>query len=815
MKRLIFSFFLSVLAANMVCTKAGRPEHSRQIILFNFDWKFEKGSLDSRFERFYDDRNWKTVQLPHDVSIYGPFTKAESDRANGWRPRNQGWYRKKFALPENTRARKVYIEFEGVYRDAKVWINGTYLGRHLNGYLGFEYDLTNYIDWDGENVIAVYYDNRTPGTSRWYTGEGIYRDVWLKIVDPLHVPLYGTYVTTPKVSNLSAVLNVRTEVVNQYPENKKVRLVTEVVDQQGKVVSSSSSSASLSSNETYVFHQEMDVEKPHLWGIKEPYLYQAATKVLDSNGLRDTYETPFGVREVRLTPDKGLILNGEKVFVQGGNMHHDLGCLGAATFKRGYRKRLLALKKMGCNSIRLSHNPHASMILDLCDELGLLVIDEAYDKWTSQYYGGQVSFTNMWKTDLEHFIRRDRNHPSIYIWSMGNEVMKQHGMWDKKFETPADGADYGVDILQQMVDFSHHLDPTRKVTCALYPLRETGMKEWEYWDNYDEFMASSPPPMAFNMDVISWNYTENFFDLDHRNYPHMIFIASESGTNLDFGTRKNSWLEIDSTYLVGYYYWAAWDYLGESTWPQKTWSRAFFNLGERINPLGAMYRSFYSDEPFVEIWIYEQDKEKLEQWDEQFNNKRWSWYPMANHWNWQINNEVKVATFTNCNYVELLVNNRSLGVRKRTEFEDRLVEWNVAYQPGTIRAIVRNRNEIIAEHTLITAGEPVKILLEPDRKIIKANGLDLAYIKVRIVDSNGTTVPNAERLIQFDVEGAGVNAGVSNSDFYSDEPFQGTQRTTHAGKCLLVIRSKREKGEVSISAKSADLSPGQSVIIVN
>ena len=815
MKQLILTIVLCLFTANVVYAAPQLPDQVRQTIQFNFDWKFSPGDSELRFGQFLNDREWETVQLPHDVSIYGPFVKETSDAPNGWRPRSQGWYRKTFVLPDDSRGKKVYIEFEGVYRDANVWINGKHLGRHLNGYMGFEHDLTPHINWDGENVIAVHYDNQTSGTSRWYTGEGIYRDVWLRIVEPIHVPLHGTFVTTPRINEESAIVDIQTEVINQYPEDKQVSIATEIVDKQGKVVSSGKAVAPISSNETYTFCQELSVQKPNLWDVDNPYLYRVVTKVFDSEKLKDTYETSFGIREVRLTPDKGLLLNGKRVFAKGGDIHHDLGCLGAATFKVGYRKRFKTLKDMGCNSIRLSHNPHAKMVLDLCDEMGILVIDELYDKWTSQFYGGEASFADMWRNDLENFIRRDRNHPSVYIWSMGNEVLKQQGIWDDEFETPDDADDYGVGVLKQMVDHTHYLDPSRKVTCALYPLRETGMKEWENWDIYDKYMASAPPPMAFHMDVVSWNYMENLFDLDHKNYPQMMFIASESSTNLGIGTRNNSWLEMDHSYLIGYYYWSAWDYLGESAWPKKTWANAFFNLGEEITTLGTMYRAFYSDDPFVDISVYETEGMKIDQWKIHANRMRWSWYPMARHWNWESKEKVKVATFTNCDQVELFVNGQSLGVKKRADFENRLIEWDVPYQPGKIRAVALNNNSKVAEHALDTAGRPVRILLEPDRETMKANGLDLAYIKVKLIDEEGTVVSDADRPIQFDVKGVAINAGVANGDFYSDEPFQSNKRSTYEGCCLLVIRSKRAKGNVTITATSIELPSSQCMIVAD
>jgi len=813
MKKLL----LTTIAILFLSTLGNAQIRKKEI--FNFDWLFLKGVarsdnfqnvLKSHFQLYVDESNWVPVQLPHDPAVAGEFDK-NAGHNNGFRPFGNGWYRKHFSIDESAKGKKVIIDFEGVYRDAQVWINGVYLGRHLNGYLGFQHDLSPYLNFGGDNVIALRYDNSVKGTSRWYTGEGIYRDVHLIIMDKLHIPQHGTYITTPKVTRETSVVKIETNVVNERDYRQMTRLVTEIQDMKGGKVVEFTSVAPVSSGENFVFTQEIVVNNPILWSCDEPNLYRAISKVYTDGVLVDDYETTFGIREIMMTPDKGLAVNGIKVIAKGGNMHHDLGCLGAVALERGYERKLERLKAMGCNSIRLSHNPHAPIILDVADRLGFLVFNEAYDKWTSQFYGGEKSFEEMWQTDLATFIKRDRNHPSVYIWSMGNEVAKQQGRHDPLFETREAAADFGVGLFKRMVQFTKMLDPSRKVTVGLFPSREKSINEWSHWDNYEFFTISNPAEMAFYSDVVSWNYTENMFVPDHKRFPQLMFIASETGTNLEFGTCKNSWLELDQEKIIGHYYWTATDYLGESgEWPKKVWGRAFLDITDEMTPIGYLYKSFYSDKPFVRVMVHETQGAAKERFDN-LNNKRWDWYPVAEHWN-HTSGKVKVQTITNADEVELFLNGKSLGKKKYTDKYQTHLDWDIDYEAGELKAVALNKGKKTAEHILKTAGEPVAIKLDPDVESIEADGLDLAYIKVTLVDKDGNTVPNADRLVSFAVKGGGYNAGVANRDIFSNEHWNADGKSTFKGSCYLVVRSNRKQENVTIKASAAGM-PEQTLII--
>jgi len=790
MKKLSLLFLMFLLFAYL----ANAQSTSREKYLFNFGWKFHYGDKGELHLFWIDESRWEDVQLPHDASVSKAFSRENSTVANGWLPHGTGWYRKHFTLDENSRGRKVIIDFEGVYRDAEIYCNGVYLGRHLNGYLGFQHDISEYLNYGMDNVIAVKYDNTFKESSRWYTGEGIYRDVWLIVTDNLYIPQFGTFITTPMVDRKLSVVRTETQVANEHRESKSVRLVTEIFGPDGKKAAVSEALTPVKSGENYTFIQEISVHPAMLWSCDNPNLYKAVSKVYSGDILVDEYQTTFGIREIRMTPERGLMVNGKKLVAKGGNMHHDLGCLGSAALEKGYERKLLKLKEMGCNSIRLSHNPHAPVLLDVADRLGFLVINEAYDKWTSQFYGGVESFEDNWQKDLTAFIKRDRNHPSVYIWSMGNEVYKQWGRHDPKFETPAAASDYGVGLYKQMVELTRSLDPTRKVTVGLFPAREKFIKEWDHWDDYEVFKNSSPAEMVFYGDVVSWNYTENMFEYDHKRFPQLMFIASETGTNLDFGTRKNSWLELDTSYVIGHYYWTATDYLGESVWPKKVWGRAFLDITDKMTPIGYLYQSFYSDKPMVHIMVREEEGQ-MKEWFDKMGNKRWDWYPVSDHWNWE-GERVRVQAFSNADEVELFLNGKALGKKQFTDKFQTHLEWEVPYEKGELKAVARVKGKKVAEHVLKTAEMPVKIQLNPDVKTLNANGLDLAYIEVSMVDKDGITVPDADRLLNFELEGEGILSGVANGDIFSDEPWVAPAKTTYKGKCLVVIRSTLKKGKV-------------------
>jgi beta-galactosidase len=799
--------FLSILGLLCCAEVAANPEQialddgqARNVTRLNFDWSYRPGEVTDRdHQPVVEYDRWQTVQLPHDPSIYGPFTRQSSSAANGWRPQGCGIYQKVFNLPTGARGKLVLLEFEGIYRDAQVWINGQHLIRHLNGYLGFEVDLTPHIKFDEPNVLIVSYDNRQQNTSRWFTGEGIYRDVWLRIVDPLHIPLHGTYIVTPQITLHAANVVVETEIVNQHDQRTLCQLVTELCDPDDKVVASATAVAPIVSGQTHTFRQQLNVPGPRLWELDQPHLYTAVSKVYRNKELVDEYTTRFGIRLIEMTPDRGLLLNGKKIVAKGGNLHHDLGCMGAAALKAGYQRIIDELKAIGCNSMRLAHNPHAPVLLDVCDERGILVVNEAYDKWTSQFYGGEVSFESQWQQDITAFIRRDRNHPCVYIWSMGNEVLKQQKKHEEKFEPPEAAADFGAGLMKRMANFTRKLEPSRLVTCGLFPARAEFTCEWNHWEDYETYTSALPPEMAFEMDVVSWNYTENMFAQDHKDYPQFMFIASESSTNLDFGHRIPSWLELDFDYVIGHYYWSGYDYLGESIWPKKSWGRAFIDLSGWVTPIGRYYQSFYSEQPMVHIMVHETDPALLEAFNK-LKNKRWDWYPMADHWNWPGREEAALTTFTNCDSVELLLNGQSLGVKQLSDGEHSRIDWEVDYVPGKLTAVARNGNEVVSRHELVTAGKAAAIGLTPHKPALKADGLDLVYIEAALVDHVGNLVPEYGREIAFSLSGPASNAGVANGHVISDEPWQAEQRMTLYGRVRLIVRSTRETGPVDIRA---------------
>lgn len=807
-------FFLGLLYISFSNFLSSQP---RQDSLINFDWKFIQQPLEGAHLFSYDDSDWQVVQLPHDASIYGPFIEdsLNSDRKNGFRPRLKGWYRKELSVNDLKDKKRYFLDFEGIYRDAKVYFNEKQVARQLNGYEGFEVEVTDLIK-EGKNLIAVRYDNTDKGSSRWYNGEGIYRDVWLKERGATYITDKGIYITTPFVTQELAGVTIQTEVLNDTEQSQEVILESSLVGPGGKVVAEAKSIVPVAPGELYVYDQKVNVENPNLWDLNDPSLYTLRSTVTVDGEIVDQLDTDFGIRTVAFDPNRGLLLNGEKVLVKGVNIHHDLGPLGAAAFERGFERRLEGLKRLGCNAIRLAHNPHDEFIMDWCDRNGMLVYDEAFDKWNDQFFGEGNSFDDNWKSSLRAFIRRDRNHPSVFIWSVGNEPRQQR---DPK-------ATFGIDMMKEMVDFVHKLEPTRMVTCGLHPSRKRGAYRSK------NYYREGPPEMEFYMDVVSTNYREEFWPMDRANYPQLTFILSEA----QVGNLGNEWFNFNHHNSVGLFYWGGTDYIGESFgWPAKGWPNGIIDWNDHWKPFSYYIQSLYSENPMVYIAAYDPSEETAKYWNEV--NLRFQ--PMFSHWNWEGKDSVQLITFTNAEEVELFINCKSMGVKQvpqayytkdikahtAEEFDPenptllgpemhRKLEWTVPYASGAVKAVARIAGDEVAEYKLVTAGKPDRIVLEPDRTTITADGLDLSYITVKVVDKEGNLVPNADHMVTFEVDGAGVNAGVGNADVISHEPFQSDQRSVFQGKALLVVRSGREPGSIKVKANAGGLKSGKAQIQV-
>ena len=790
----------------------------RKDVLINFDWKFmQKPEKGARLIDF-NDRDWQTVQLPHDASIYGAFVRdsLNSDQKNGFRPRQTGWYRKALVLNEVRPHKRYFLHFEGIYRDARVYFNEKEVAHQLNGYAGFEVEVTDLVVPGDQNLIAVRYDNTDMESSRWYNGEGIYRDVWWKERSSIHIPDHGLYITTPHITGELASVRLQTEVLNAGEAAQEVVLKSIILGVNDEVVAETRSVVPMAPGELYVYNQELTIDSPRLWTLDDPHLYTVSSVLMRGKEIIDQTETDFGVRTVSFDPDRGLLLNGEKVLVKGVNLHHDLGPLGAAAFERGFERRLEGLKELGCNAIRLAHNPHDEFILKWCDRNGMLVYDEAFDKWDDQFFGTGNAFEDHWQSSLEALIRRDRNHPSVFIWSVGNETTQQR---DPK-------ANFGIDLMKEMADFVHTLEPTRMVTCGLHPSRRGGAYRTE------NYYREGPPEMEFYMDVVSTNYREEFWPVDRANYPQLTFILSEA----QVGNLGNEWFNFNHDYGVGLFYWGGTDYIGESFgWPAKGWPNGIIDWNDHWKPFSYYIQSLYSEKPMVHIAAYDPAEATAKYWNEV--NLRYQ--PLFSHWDWPGRDSVRLMTFTNAQEVELLINGESFGVKEvpsvfytkdikgytAAEFDPdnplllgpemhRELEWVVPYTPGTITAIASTSGQVVAQHELVTAGKPDRIVLKPDRTTIASDGMDLSYITVSVVDKAGNLVTNADHLVTFEVSGAGVNAGVGNADVISHEPFQSSKRSVFQGKALLIVRADKAPGTIRIKASARGLREGETQVQV-
>jgi beta-galactosidase len=764
----------------------------RQVECFDFDWKYHEGDVTNAQAPGFDDSGWKPVQLPHDAAIGRPPANRTDKGSlwNGFFPRAIGWYRKGFTVAKPLDGDRLMIEFGGVYRDAEVWLNGDYLGRWLNGYLNFGVDLTERVKV-GENVLAVRYDNTSTNSARWYTGEGIYRNVWLERMAAVHVERDGQSICASDIGNDSAEVAIETEVRSHLNWTTNAEVLVEILSPEGQMIATRRGVAPISRDGLQSVRQEVSVREPELWDIENPRLYTARTTVSVGGQVMDQTEENFGIRKIRFSPEHGLQLNGKKLFLKGVNLHDDLAGVGTAAFDRAIERRLEAMKSLGVNAVRLSHNPHARNFLDLCDRLGMLVFDEAYDKWTDQYYGPGGDFQSHWRDDIKALIRRDRNHPSVFIWSVGNEPTVQQ----------LEGKDnYGVKLLSAMVPFVKDMDPSRPVTAALYPARRNGVK----WNDkgYDH---APPHQLAFLQDVVSVNYQSGFFARDREEYPQMMWLLSEAAT-ANWG---DVFFNYDHEPIMGQFYWGGTDYLGEcKKWPQRGWCQGVIEMTDFFKPSSYYIQSFYSANPMIHIAVFNVTNKSSEVW----NDVPLDWQPMYDHWNFNEGETLNVATFSNAEEVELILNGRSLGIKRMADCPKQKMIWKVPCGPGELKAIARNGGKIVTEHSIQTAGAPKKIQLEPDRTIIKANGLDLAFVKFKVVDGNGTQCPVNAPVIRFKVTGEGTNAGLANGNMFSEESYQGDQRSPWFGAGLLVVRSTRYSGNISISAQGTGLEP-QTILI--
>jgi beta-galactosidase len=764
--------------------------------LFDFDWKFNKGDVPNGANVDLDDAHWQMLSLPHDWSIEGPFSETNPSGAGGaFLPGGIGWYRKSFSLPEGLAGKHVEVEFDGVYMNSDVWFNGRHLGKRPYGYVSFAYDITAYLQpGKKKNVLAVRVDNSLQPNSRWYSGSGIYRHVWLAVAEPLHVDLWGTYVRTPLVSQKSATVEISTRVKNEKRCQGGVRLVTLVRDAEGRVLSKEESAHSFSGEPNHIFDQKITMENPKLWSPDQPVLYTAVSEVYQDGRLVDQYMTPFGVRTFKFDADSGFSLNGQAMKLKGVCIHHDLGALGAAFHEPAMERRLHLLKAMGCNAIRMSHNPPAPQLLDMCDRLGFLVMDEAFDVWRvgKRKYDYHLYFDEWGLTDLRDMIYRDRNHPSIVLWSIGNEI-------------PEKGRPEGVATARLLVRTVNEADPTRPVTCAVNSIE-----------------AANRSGLAEVLDVVGYNGGGGSvfdYDRDHRAYPSRKMFGSEvphtGQTRGVYQSDKNycssyddclirissegSWkLTSEKPFVAGEFRWTGIDYLGE---PIPHWR---FHIPSR-EP-GHFWPARSGDFGVIDTCGFPKDAYY-------FYQSRWTQRPMVHvfpHWTWdgKEGQPIFIWCYTNCEAVELFLNGHSLGTRHTNATPAYHLMWQVGYQPGTLRAVGRNGGREVCSQEIHTARKPARIVLKSERDWIKPDRRDLAYIAAAISDEEGNLVPAANNLLRFEIAGGGKIIGVDNGDPLSHESFKASSRRAFNGLCLVVVQSTGRRGRIVVTVTSDGLATG-------
>ncbi|MGA2032967.1 MAG: glycoside hydrolase family 2 TIM barrel-domain containing protein [Thermoguttaceae bacterium] len=785
----------AVVVAGGTSGAARAADAPRQIVSFDQDWRFMRVDVAHGQDPGLDDSAWRRVDVPHDWAIEGPFNRnSPAGDGGGYLDGGIGWYRKTFRLPSTAPEQRVFIEFDGAYMDSEVWLNGHSLGRHPYGYTGFQHELTPYLNPAGANLLAVRL-NVTQPCSRWYSGAGIFRHVRLCITEPVHIAHWGTYVSAPSITADSAAVLVRTRIANQGAGEVAVRLETVILDPQGKQVATQQSNSPVAAGGERVFEQTLDVQGPKLWSLETPQLYSVVSRMHVGPRLVDRYTTPFGIRTIEFTRDRGFLLNGKHVPLQGVCDHHDLGCLGSAVNRRAIERQLEILKSFGCNAIRTSHNPPAPELLELCDRMGLVVMDEAFDEWkagkTPHGYG---RFFDQWsERDLVSMLQRDRNHPCVIMWSIGNEI-------------PEQGAKNGYEMSKRLVDICHREDPTRPTVSAC---NDPG--------------GADRTGFARPLDVFGINYnigayrgfkdrcnlvgSETSSALSTRGEYNLVpgpggklKIQNQRDfqvTSYDLGapgwgyTAETDLLALaHSPWVAGEFVWTGLDYIGEPTpysWPARSSYFGIVDLSGFPKDRYYFYRSCWRPEPLLHL---------------------------LPHWNWAgyDGRPIPVWAVTNCDSVELLLNGKSLGEKNLDRQNSLHLAWDVSYAPGTLKAIGKKGRQTVCSDEVRTAGAPKRLLLTADRPRIAADGEDLAFVQVRVTDADGRLCPGAEQLVRFQIEGPGTIAGVDNGDPTDHESFQADRHKVFHGLGLAVVKASRAVGRISLRARAAGLEPAEIVI---
>jgi beta-galactosidase len=830
---------LSILVVTLIflvnaCNNQVKP--ISRTISFDEGWRFKNDNPPKAEDPSFDDSTWRLLDLPHDWSIedlpvqikdsiVGPFSKASVGKmGTGYTVGGTSWYRKAFKVDKSNEKKVVYLQFDGVYMNSDIWVNGKHIGNHPYGYTSFYFNITPFLNPAGENNIVAVQVKNEGFNARWYSGSGIYRHTWLTYTDPVHIGVWGTYITTPEVSEKSALLLVKTTVMNEGEKETDAELNIEIIDPQGKVVGNAKNKSTIAAGSSFEFSQNITVDNPALWDLETPNLYHAKVTVTSDNSTdQETYT--FGIRSLRFNAQTGFTLNGKSVKLRGGCFHHDNGPLGAAAIDRAEERKVEIIKKAGFNAIRCSHNPPSSRFLDACDQIGILVIDEAFDMWEQSKMGmmatflgskgGKIEppsdyskyFKTWWKKDIESMVVRDRNHPSVIMWSIGNEIMEA-----------ADTS--GLRIATNLVNEIKKYDTTRAITEAHVDMGSAlgGKSTWE----------SRAAHMSL-LDVVGYNYGYLRYEPDHAKFPDRVVYGSETNPPLSY---ENWRLAEKMPNVLGSFTWSGMDYLGEAgTGIPRLMDEEF--LKKAGNNQMAVMMQFFSLDSWPAIINYQGDLDLIGNykvpyyyqhvvWNESKiemfvhtpipAGKReitspWGFPDELRSWTWpgQEGKKLQVHVYSKGPLIKLELNGKIVGEQKIDTAKTITATFEVTYEPGTLTAYCFDYGKEISTQSITTVGKPFVIKLTADRDTIKANRNDLSYIAVEILDEQGNLVPNDDRLVHFTISGEGEIASVGNGNPKDVSSFLQPQKSTFLGKGLVIVRPKGNAGKIILTAKSDGL----------
>ena len=778
----------------------------RDTISINQGWQFHRGDVKNIAELKSTQSGDEVVNLPHDFLIgqdwVAPDASERPDNSDagsnvrsrlssrGFKEMGIGWYRYEFTPKDEWKGKRIVLDFQGIMLVGDVYLNGKRIGGTDYGYLGFDIDLSKLLKWGQPNEIAVKADTQNSSNSRWFTGAGLYRDVNLIVTNKnLFFPRHPLFIRTQG----NKEVKIKAEIINQQKVAKgqsaaKMPVGVRILDADGKVVAEQKNDIHFNAKWRDREYElpSISLENAKLWSPDSPYLYTAEVTLYDNEGnIADQIKEPFGVRTIEIIPQKGLLVNGKKVLLKGYANHHTLGALGAAAYPRAIEKRLKLMKEFGMNHIRTSHNPYSEDFLKLCDKYGILVVDELYDKWLTQYAGGRVDWESLWQKDVPEWVKRDRNHPSVVMWSLGNELQQYSNL-------PFN--DWGVTAYKLQKELLHRYDDTRLTTVAMHP-------------RYRNLETDSiPADLAIETEVNSYNYRYMYFPGDSKRYPEKTFYQSEASV----AAMGPNFYEMDLDKVIGLAYWGAIDYLGESMgWPIKGWNQGVFDLSLQPKPDAYFVKSMFTDEPTVHIGVIEKSGGNI-----QWNGINVSAGKLSENWNREAGEQVSLYTYTNGDEVELFLNGKSLGVKKNSN-DPKLrarIKWdNIAYAPGTLVAVAKKNGKVVARHQIETTGEAVALKLVPDIETWHADGKDLMHVRIYAVDKKGRRVLNVKDAKAFDkltftVKGDANIVAVDNGNIASDELHIGKtqleksiQRHLFQGSALVILRAGDKPGKIELS----------------